>query len=123
MNLSYQEKSIWASLIATFLVYGRYFAMGARGSLPATVVALVVIEIVFQIAISVASRPVPKDERDNLIAVKAYRSAYLVLVCGVLTICLISDSVVPTAKTLFLALVVADTVKSVSRLYYYRRGV
>jgi uncharacterized membrane protein len=123
MELSYQEKSIWGSLIATLLVYGSYFAMGAKGSLAATIVALVIIEIVVQGALGIANRPAPKDERDRLIASKAYRFAYSVLVFGVLTIAVISEVMRPTVKMLFLALVVADVVKSVSQLAYYRRGV
>ena len=123
MNLSYQEKSIWGSLIATLIVYGRYYALGARGSLVVTVIALIIIEIVCQGVISVLSRPERKDERDRVIAARAYRVAYTILVAGVLTILFISDFVAPTVKTLFLALVVADAGKSVTRLYYYRRGV
>jgi hypothetical protein len=123
MNLSYQEKSIWGSLIATLIIYGHYYAVGAKGSLVASVIALIVIEIVCQSVISLAHKPEPKDERDRLIAARAYRVAYTILVAGVLTILFISDWVAPTVATIFLALVVADVGKSVTRLFYYRRGV
>lgn len=122
-DISYQEKSIWGSLIATLLVYGRYYALGARGGLVGTVIALIIIEIICQIVISVANKPEPKDERDRLIAAKAYRVAYTILVAGVLTILLISEAITPTANIIFAALVLADVGKSVTRLYYYRRGI
>jgi hypothetical protein len=35
----------------------------------------------------------------------------------------ITKAVKPTVNTLFLAVVVADVGKSVTRLYYYRRGL
>jgi len=123
MSLSYQEKSIWGSLLATLIIYGRYYASGAHSGLIGTVIALIIVEIVCQTVIAVAHRPEPKDERDRLIAARAYRVAYLILVTGVLTILCVSEAIRPTANTLFLALVVADVGKSITRLYYYRRGV
>src|SRR5271170_6767034 len=83
MNLSYQEKSTWGSLIATLIVYGRYFASGSHG-LIGTIIALVVIQIVCQIVIAIVSKPEPKDERDRLINAKAYRTGYFLLVTGVI---------------------------------------
>jgi hypothetical protein len=121
MNLSYQEKSIWGSLVATLLVYGRYFASGAHGGLVGTIIVLVVIQIVCQIAIAVADKPQPKDERDRLIDAKAYRTAYLILVTGII-LCM-NIVAAPTVNAMLLALVAAETVKSVTQLYYYRRGV
>ena len=122
-DITYQEKSIWGQLIATLVVYGRYFISGSPGSLAGTIVLLVIIQIVAQIAIAVANRPEPKDERDRLIAAKAYRVAYTILVAGVLTILFISEAITPTANIIFAALVLADVGKSVTRLYYYRRGI
>lgn len=118
MNLSYQEKSIWGSLIATLLVYGGYFGAGAKGSLIGTVILLVIIQIVCQIAIAIAARPEPKDERDRQIEAKAWRNGYVLLVTGTL-VCMLG----PTARWLLLALVVSEIAKSVTQLYYYRRGV
>ena len=80
MNLSYQEKSIWGSMIGTLLMCGYYFA---TGHLIFSVVMLIVVEIIYNIALAIRSVPEPKDERDRLIEAKAYRNAYLALVTGV----------------------------------------
>jgi hypothetical protein len=118
MNLSYQEKSIWGSMVATLAVYGVYFGSGARGGLIGTIILLIIIQIVCQIAIAVVARPEPKDERDRTIERKAWRNGYVLLVTGTL-VCMLA----PTARSLLLALVVSEVVKSASQLYYYRRGV
>jgi hypothetical protein len=119
MSLSYQEKSICGSLIATLVVYGRYFLFG--GGLIETIVLLVVIQILCQIAIAVLARPEPRDERDRLIEMKGYRVGYLLLVTGI--IACMTVGLRPTVDALLLALVVAETGSSITQLYYYRRGV
>lgn len=118
MNLSYQEKSTWGSLVATLAVYGVYFGSGARGSLIGTIVLLVIVQIVCQIAIAVVARPEPRDERDRAIESKGWRNGYVLLVTGTL-VCMLA----PTARSLLLALVVSEVAKSASQLYYYRRGL
>jgi hypothetical protein len=69
MDLSYQEKSILGSLLAMVVVYGYYFANTLRhvgqpefdgaslGRLIFTVVAIIVIEIVYHIVLALESRP------------------------------------------------------------------
>ncbi len=121
MGLSYQEKSIGASLIATLLVYGRYFASGSNDSLVGTIVLLVVIQIVAQIAIAVAYRPEPKDERDRLIEARAYHVGYLMLVTGAVLCMNIATK--PSVNALLMAVVAAEAGKSATQLFYYRRGV
>ena len=120
-DITYQEKSIWGQLIATLVVYGRYFISGSPGSLAGTIVLLVIIQIVAQIAIAVANRPEPKDERDRLIDAKAYRAGYLLLVTG--TILCMNIVVSPTVNALLMALVASEAGKSITQLYYYRRGI
>jgi hypothetical protein len=119
MNLSYQEKSIWGSLIATLIVYVRYFASGSHG-LIGTIVALVVIQIICQIAIAVASKPEPKDERDRLIDAKAYRTGYFLLVAGMIVCMNIGINL--GVNALLLALVTSEIGKCITQLYLYRRG-
>jgi hypothetical protein len=94
MDMSYQEKSILGSLIAVVAVYGYYFASVLRDAsrpefdggnvarLVFTVVALVVIEVIYHIVLALESKVEPKDERDILIECKAYRNAYFLLVGG-----------------------------------------
>lgn len=120
-DITYQEKSIWGSLIATLIVYGRYFTSGSPGGLVGTIVALVIIQIIAQTVIAVASKPEPKDERDRLIDARAYRAGYLLLVIGII-LCM-NIAVSPTVNALLMALVVSEVGKSITQLYYYRRGI
>ncbi len=120
MNLSYQEKSIWGSLIATLIVYGHYFASGSHG-LIGTIVVLVVIQIICQSAIAIASKPEAADERDRLIDAKACRNGYFLLVTGII-VCM-NVGVNLGVNALLMALVAAEIGKSITQLYLYRRGV
>src|ERR1017187_75588 len=100
MDMSYQEKSILGSLLAVGVVFGYYFATVLRdlgrpefdgaslpiGRLVLAVVAIVVIEIVYHIVLALESKPEPKDERDTLIASKAYRNAYFLLSAGIFVV-------------------------------------
>jgi hypothetical protein len=119
-DITYQEKSIWGSLIATLIVYGHYFASGSHG-LIGTIVVLVVIQIVCQSAIALASKPEPTDERDRLIADKACRNGYFVLVTGVI-VCM-NVGINLGVNALLMALVAAEIGKSITQLYLYRQGV
>src|ERR1022692_3399050 len=95
LDMSYQEKSILGSLAAMLVVYGYYFSAalrdgggrefgnGSLGRLIFAVIALVVIQVVYHIALALESHPEPKDERDTLIESKAYRTAYFLLTTGV----------------------------------------
>jgi hypothetical protein len=126
MNLSYQEKSIWASLLAMLVVYGYYFATSQPADLlrmTLAVVTLVVVQVVFQIAVAVSSKVEKKDERDRQIEARAYRNAYLILVCGGLWVIYLSYGAFPVAQAVLAALVLSEVAKSVTQLYYYRQGV
>jgi hypothetical protein len=150
MNLSYQEKCILGPLAAMSIVYGNYFAGsivrllrgrtedGETGRLLGTLALLAVIEVTYYIAMAVIERPAPKDERDLMIEARATRNAYGVLEVG---ICLLMGHVLfaealPRLAWPFLsitpfllvqamlgALVLAEVVKGVTQLYYYRAGI
>jgi hypothetical protein len=150
MDMSYQEKSIAGSLVAMLVVYGYYFAAvlrragepqfgsSAMGRLIAAVVAIIVIEIAFHIGLALESKPEGKDERDILIESKAYRNAYFALNTGafmvigtVITVGLLRDTA-PThvimtpfviINLVLLFMVLAEIVKLVTQLLYYRCGV
>src|SRR5271167_1468639 len=150
MDLSYQEKSILGSLLAMVVVYGYYFASvlrnvgqpefdgGSLGHLMLTVIAIIVIEIVYHIALALESKSEPKDERDVLIECKAYRNAYFLVATGaslliawVILVGLARDAaptriIVTPALTVNLVLflmVLAELMKFLTQLFYYRRGV
>jgi hypothetical protein len=139
MNLSYREKSIWGSLLAILIVYGSYFGDlfqrgrgfggGSVSGLVMAVVAVVVIEVAYHIAISIMSRPEGKDERDILIEGKAYRVGYILLVSCVFMaswgLMLSPDKVRPLAvvNLTLLCVVIAETSTFGAQLFLYRRGV
>jgi hypothetical protein len=149
MEMSYQEKSIAGSLAAMLVVYGYYFAAVLRdmgqpqfagtglGRLILAVIAIVVIQVVYQIVLALESKPEPKDERDILIEAKAYRNGYFALatgaflVIGAVIAAGLASSAAPTrivvtpflvVNLVLLFMVLAEFVKLATQLLYYRRG-
>jgi hypothetical protein len=144
-DLSFEEKSILGSSIATLAIAVYYFAHalgpspGSAGEVAGlaigAVVLLVIIEIVYHILLAIACRRDPPDERDRGVAARATRNAYLVLcVTGPLVIAHVAAGALlgvtssrwlapfMTAHLMLLGLVVSELVKYASRLWYYRRG-
>ena len=150
MDLSFQEKSVWASLIGLIAVFGFHFN-NSFGNLELTaqqmlvrliwvIASLVIIEIISHIIIAVTSikdaqAGATPDERDTLISIKAGRNAYYLLTICVLGLIIhwvvyelieTSDVVITStyhANMLLLALVIAEIMNYGSRIYYYRRGI
>ena len=147
-DMSYQEKSILGSLTAMLVVYGYYFAgilrgdhgaefgCGTLGRLIWAVIVLVVIEIVYHIVLALETGAEPKDERDILIESKAYRNAYFFLASGVfLSIAAVilgnlsrespTLTITPfaTVNLVLFFMVIAEIVKYLTQLFYYRRGL
>jgi hypothetical protein len=150
MDLSYQEKSILGSVLAMTVVYAYYFAnafrqigqpqfdSGTLGRLIFTVIAIVVIEIVYHVALAIRSKPQPKDERDVLIESKAYRTAYFTMFTGMslvvtwLIVAGLADAAVPgklsiapflMVNVILLVLVATELLKFLTQLFLYRWGV
>src|SRR5688572_26525113 len=97
MEMSFREKSAWISLLLIVAVFGPYFWLVGQsltgkahvhgGTQFALILLFVVLEIVLHVAITVQSprdARAPKDERENLIDLKATRSAFYVLFGGAL---------------------------------------
>jgi len=149
MDLSYQEKSILGSLLAMVVVYGYYFANvfhhvrqsefsgGSIGRLIFTVVAIIAIEIIYHIVLAIEEKPGGKDERDILIEGKAYRNAYFLIAVGanlviayVIVASLVGDAaptrIVTTpfflVNLILFFLVLAELMKFLTQLLYYRKG-
>jgi hypothetical protein len=140
-TVSFREKSAWISVLTYLGVYGYYFwvAAGAirtghttgspfMGLLVQSMVILVVLQIVLNVIAAVA-RPrdakAAMDEREKLIALKATRIAFHVIMAG--TMCGIGAiafgaPVFYSVNGLFLALVLAETVRSGGLILYYRLG-
>lgn len=139
MNASFEEKSVWITLVSLLLVFAGYFYVAAlmlRGGvtsvLPfvpvmAVVVALLVILlIVGHILAAVASRPEGRDERDRLIEWRAESNSSWVLGVGVLAAIFgLATPVGPAwiANGLLMCMLLSEVWKHMLQLYYYRQGL
>jgi hypothetical protein len=139
--MSFREKSAWIVAGSMLVVYGFYFWMIAKavaagqtqsfhyGSLLVQAVfALVLIQILFHILVAVpkpAEARAPRDERDQLIALKAIRVAFIALSLGVVLVSF-SAAVYPSSffivNGLLFVLVLSETVRAASQIVYYRRS-
>ncbi len=81
-NLSYREKSLYASLAAELLVYGPYFFLHQQNSVnkvAGMIIAIIVLQVILQSIIAALTRNRITDERDRLIELRGYRAGYLTL--------------------------------------------
>ncbi len=140
--MAFREKLSWISVATCAAIYGAYFssiartalaghtpAFGFGGPLAASIVALTIAQIVLIVVVAVAA---PKeansapDERERLIDLRATSVGFYVMVTGTILACVAIGLGQPpfyTANGLFLTIVVAEIVRSASRIYFYRRGV
>jgi len=142
MNMSFQEKSVWFSLIIILLAFGSYFSNIYNGLLAGSlnpeetlglfigmVVTIVALQIMVHIVISVVESEDADhsgDERDKLISLKAEMPGGLVLGFGVVTLALYlmfhNVQSVVTANLLLLLVVISQVVTYLLEIYWYRRG-
>jgi hypothetical protein len=81
-NLSYREKTLYASLAAELAVYGPYFFFHQQNSVnkvAGMIVAIILLQIILQSLIAILTRNRVTDERDRLIELRGYRAGYLAL--------------------------------------------
>jgi hypothetical protein len=138
-RFSYQERSLLGVLAADLLVYVPYLLHGSHsntlGSIAGTMLLLMLLQIVLQVGIAIATRNVLQDERDELITLRGYRAGYIAFATCV-TVCLVAlvmhDAIglidpkritIDFLGVLFGMLVVADIVRAVAQLIDYRRAV
>jgi hypothetical protein len=138
MNASFEEKSVWITLISLVVVFGLYFILAwgmlAEGvtALPAflplftvVVVALVAIVAAGHVVVAIASRPEGRDERDRLISWRAESRSSWVLGVGVMAAIFALAAPVErvwVAHGLLMALFVSEALKHGLQLLYYRTG-
>ncbi len=107
--MSFREKSAWASIAATLLVWGFYFVEFGRqvaGGNPSAdallglFVRCVILTIVLEIALAIGvaassskSANSPADERERLIELRATRIAYAILSVGAVFVALASPAI------------------------------
>jgi hypothetical protein len=79
-NLSYREKSLYASLAAELFVYGPYFFLHQQNSInkvAGMIIGIIVLQTILQSVIAALTRNRVTDERDRLIELRGYRAGYL----------------------------------------------
>ena len=139
MNASFEEKSVWIQLISLVIGLGAYFVIAGSmlyngvhvliAYMPlfaVAVVFIVAVNVTGHIVAAVTGRPDSPDERDRLIAWRAESNSSWILGVGVIAAIagmVVSLGEVWIAHLLLLSLFMAEVVKDVSQLVYYRRGV
>jgi uncharacterized membrane protein (DUF485 family) len=148
-NMPFREKSAWIQLICTVAVWGYYFstvtlALAAGQSVHfvslfvGCVIGLVVLQIVLSIVaalFALRDAKAPSDERENLIALKAVRIAFIVLNIGIIVLAVagpllarpllpnIADAgMIVMVNGILLAMVVAEVARCSSQIVYFRLG-
>ena len=136
--MSFREKAAWVSLVSVTGIYGIYFWLVIRaghpghsptpiGGLLETVIALVVVQVVLMIAISIASprdATAPRDEREKLIDLRATRVAYAGLATAIAMACFFgafNPPIVFNTNALLFVLVTAEILRSACQIIQYRR--
>ncbi len=148
-SVSTKEKSLLASLIIPLLVFGNFFVdtldvvLGREPianigtSLIAAVVAVIILEIIVQSLLASLSASQKDDERDRLIERMSFRNGYICLSVGIWI--WIAHTTIPSwwpalpsspyltgalvPVLLLLLFVIAEVTVTVTRLFYYRRGI
>jgi hypothetical protein len=140
--MSFREKSAWISLISLIVVFGAYFAyIGMvlagmarnRFALFLVMVAVfIVAKVVLHVVIATQSpgdARTPKDEREQLIELKATRTAFYVLLVSAfgsigtvhLRLSDQDDRVWLMMQAILFAIVCAEAVKFARQIVLYRR--
>lgn len=141
MSMTFQEKSLWVTLVGLLVAFGAYFWLAyvtilptpvAKDVLPhqaalfmAITLLLVVILVAGHVAIALFDRRSETDERDRWIALKGSRNGSYVLAIGVfLALCtaLLTEGNALMAHVLLGFWVLAQGAEIVSQLVLYRRG-
>jgi hypothetical protein len=136
---SFREKSAWISFFSLLVVFGIYFwhvlrVLAGQAEARATgrlffslLIVLVAVEVVLHVLIAVQSPKdarTPKDEREQLIELRATRLAFFVLLVGaLLAIATIHHGVGRwgLVHCVLFAVVVAELVRFGSQIVFYRR--
>jgi hypothetical protein len=138
-GLSYQEKTLYASLMAEVAVYGPYFVLHGQNSLNKVVgmiVAIIVLQVILQSLIAAFTRNRMTDERDKLIELRGYRAGYFAVVTlmvfglGLLWLHAVAGMHVDGPKwglhflsVFFGILVISDITKTVTQILAYRKAL
>ena len=146
-QFSFQEKSTFGTLLATWFIGVMYFhsawemwqvdalhPVSNFGLATGLTILLAVVLIAYHIIIAVSAKPEDDDERDRLVAWRAGSIAGTVMIVGVIGVVLqilvgslyddpVAASPVLIANALMAVVFIATIVELILTLYYYRRGV
>ena len=144
MDMTFQEKSIWASLITTIVLFGFYFVVAFQIILDdsvegipekfsigaiftGVVIVIVIIEVVVHAILAITYPPEVEDERTHLIGLKATRNGAIILVVGIWLafsgLAFTTYNPMVIAHLLLSSFILAEIIRFGSQLIYYRRGV
>lgn len=140
--MSFREKTAWVTLCAIVFVSLLYWfhvpslfepqpGLWVVHAMGASLTAYLVIEVVAHVVLRLRhprDARLPKDEREQLIDLKAIRIAYYVFATGALCaipvmLHLAGAGPVAMAMAVFMAFVLSQIVKHAARIAFYRRGV
>lgn len=141
MSMTFQEKSLWVSLVGLVLAFGGYFysafatmlpTRAAKDVLPqhaglfiAATLVLVVILVAGHVVMALLDRRTDADERDRSIELRGGKYGSYVLAAGVfLALCTapVTQGNAVMAHVLLGSWVLAQGVEIISQLVIYRRG-
>jgi amino acid transporter len=134
-GMTFREKSLWVSLVATLVIYAHYFvrvlqlgdgdAGRIAGLFIGTVIAMIVVSVVANAALAIHRTPERSDERDRSYALTATRISYYVLMTGVwaaLTVGALQLGAFWVIQAGLAAIVLGEIVRCGVQVYLYRRG-
>ena len=148
--MSYQEKRSIVNIVSSILIMGgyAYYVFGINGAenklliedfafwakfililIPVTIVAKIIVYILFGIVNTVATReemPSVTDERDKLIDLKAERVSHYLFIFGFMLglIVLLTDWPQYLMFVVMISMgLIAEIVGESSRFYFYRKGL
>lgn len=142
LDMSFEEKSIWVSLLIILFVFVGYFSQVFEGMFSGSldkadifamfigaIISVVVLQIVLHSVIAifaVKDAQSSRDERDRLFAMKSGNISGLVLGISVMMISLVTlaheFNSLWVANILLFAVFVSQIVDYVLQIIYYRRG-
>jgi hypothetical protein len=139
-NLSYQERSLYGSLVVELVVYLPYFFLhgyNSVGKVALMILAIIVLQILLQSLIAAFTRNRTTDERDRLIQLRGYRAGYFtlasVMVLGLAMLWFHANYLsfpmnsswlgLHLLSVFFGMLVIADVVKTITQIVAYRRAL
>jgi len=140
LNLSYREKTLYASLAVELAVYGPYFIFHRQNSVAKVagmIIAIIILQIILQSLIAALTRNRVTDERDRLIELRGYRAGYLTLASlmviglGMLWIHVVVGNHAMDGRMIglhflsvfFGMLVISDIAKTATQIVSYRRAL